>query len=153
MPPGKRASRASTATNATTTPVRCPGLFPLPQAHTDCSLFLLQSSSKTHDLELQYQQACHQVELVAKDEEARRMKLQILQHRDENAALQDSVAQKDASIDQLSEKCHQAREGLEQSRQQCLELEKKLRMQTRDHANLKVCPACEESFVCIDEHG
>ena len=47
---------------------------------------------------MNHQNNVHQIDLVNKDEEARRLKLRVLALRDDNASLKDAVAQKHARL-------------------------------------------------------
>ena len=50
---------------------------------------------------MRYRKKGHQIDLLVKDEDMRRLQVQLVILRDENAALKDQVVQKQCEIDQL----------------------------------------------------
>jgi hypothetical protein len=88
---------------------------------------------------MEYQQSCHQVELVAKDEEARRLKVSGLLLRDENSSLKDQILHKDDALKSLCNQSDNVRTQLESAKQECSKHEKLMQSQSREIANLKVC--------------
>jgi predicted RNase H-like nuclease (RuvC/YqgF family) len=95
----------------------------------------LQRLDQIHELDMHHQRAVHKIEIVSKDEESRRLKLQLLLIKDEKTLLDDQLAQKDCRIRSLSEQCDKLRTELAGSEQ---DGRSQLRAQTREIAALKV---------------
>jgi len=73
---------------------------------------------------MRYQRKNHQIDLLVKDEDARRLQVQLTILRDENASLNDQLVQKQCEVDQLvSDVANERDRAREKS------------------GNLKVCPS------------
>jgi predicted nucleic acid-binding Zn-ribbon protein len=83
----------------------------------------------------------HQSDLVVKDEDARRLRVRIAMLKDDAATLREQLAQKDESINKLSESFDDIRSQLDAMTQKCQEQDKQLRSQMREQSNLRVSPA------------
>lgn len=94
--------------------------------------------ARIHELEMQLQSHVHGIDLVIKDEELRRLKASNLILCHEIASLQDRVAQRDASIKNLTSRHDNTKTALEASQKACREHEKTIRRHERDVLKLKV---------------
>lgn len=89
-------------------------------------------------LDVKYRGAMHQTDLIAKDEEARRLKLRVIVLRDEVAVLRDQLAEKDDRISNLSQQYEDICVQLGQMKQTCQDQAEQLRLQARQQSDLKV---------------
>lgn len=125
------------------------------EALTDQSLTLRvhKVPEAIHALELKYHGVLHQADLVAKDEEARRLKLRVLVLKDEVANLRDQLADKESKIYTLSQRQDGIRAELENVNQTCIAQESQLRLQARQHSELQVtyAPGCR-SLKCRSQY-
>jgi seryl-tRNA synthetase len=91
-----------------------------------------------HTLDMRYRRTIHGCELVAKDEEARRLKLRTMILRDETSAVKDQLAQKDARIKQLLDQVDDIRGQLDGAQEKSRRQDKLMQSQAREISNLKV---------------
>ncbi|KAK3316733.1 FtsJ-like methyltransferase-domain-containing protein [Apodospora peruviana] len=96
-----------------------------------------QRAEKIHDLEINYRTTRHRSDLLAKEEEARRLRLRSVLLRDENSSLKDQIAQRDERIKTLVELNDDLRGQLESVQQKCSRQEKLMQTQSREISNLK----------------
>lgn len=89
-------------------------------------------------LDVKYRGAMHQTDLIAKDEEARRLKLRVIVLRDEVAVLRDQLAEKDDRISNLSQQYEDICAQLGPMKQTCQDQAEQLRLQARQQSDLKV---------------
>jgi len=87
---------------------------------------------------MRYTRSTHKADLLAKDEESRRLKLRGVLLRDENSSLKDQLAQKDARIKSLVDQVDDVRGQLESVQQKCSRQDKMMQTQSREISNLKV---------------
>ncbi|KAK3682176.1 hypothetical protein B0T22DRAFT_470506 [Podospora appendiculata] len=96
-----------------------------------------QRTESIHDLDMKYQHSTHKSNLLAKDEEARRIKLRSMLIRDENTALKEQLAQKDNCIKTLIDQVDDVRAQLDSVQQKSARQEKLMQTQAREISNLK----------------
>jgi uncharacterized coiled-coil DUF342 family protein len=89
-----------------------------------------------------YQETLRNVDLIIKDEGARRLRLRILLLENENDDLHEQLALADDRIDGLEQEGDEVRTELENSREDLQRQEAELRSQTRELNNLKVSLHC-----------
>jgi uncharacterized coiled-coil DUF342 family protein len=89
-----------------------------------------------------HQETLHNVDLIIKDEGARRLRLRILLLENENDDLHEQLAIADDRIDGLEQESDEVRTELENSREDLNRRESELRSQTRELKNLKVSLHC-----------
>ncbi|KAK0701497.1 hypothetical protein B0T21DRAFT_405714 [Apiosordaria backusii] len=94
-------------------------------------------TQKLHELDLQYQQSAHQLELVIREEDARRAKVRQLLLQDETSTLRDQIAQRDARIKDLVDQADDVRQQLDSLHERCRRQEKVMQTQNREISNLK----------------
>ena len=97
-----------------------------------------QRTETIYDLDSKYRGAIHASELVTKDDEARRLNVQILLLRDDNATLKDEIVNKQTQIKQSAAQCDDLSVQLDTAHDKCRGLESKLRLQAREKSALKV---------------
>lgn len=90
-----------------------------------------------HNLDIGYQKTSHRAELIVKDEEARRLKLRGLLLRDENSAINDTLAQKEEIIKKLLAQHEGIQEQLHSTSEKARQQELRMRSQARELTNLK----------------
>jgi predicted RNase H-like nuclease (RuvC/YqgF family) len=100
-------------------------------------LSLPQRIDTIHELELQHQQAIHGSDMIAKDDQSRRLKLRVLMLRDEKTLLSDQLVNSDSQIKSLSNERDKLRGELGSSQH---ETRSHFRSQAREIASLKVSP-------------
>ncbi|KAK0386692.1 hypothetical protein NLU13_6526 [Sarocladium strictum] len=93
--------------------------------------------SRIHDLELARQQRLHQTELIKRDEDARRLKLKTIALRDDNAALKDSLSQKESYYRQWIKQRDQLRAELDEARDMIRSHEARAKKQTLEMTSLR----------------
>lgn len=98
-------------------------------------------------LDLKYHGAMHQTDLIVKAEEARRLKLRVIVLRDEVAVLRDQLAEKDDRISNLSQQYEDICAQLGRMNQTCKDQEDQLRLQARQHSDLKVLPPASTLLI------
>ena len=101
-------------------------------------------------LDLKYRGAMHQTDLIAKDEEARRLKLRVIVLRDEVAVLRDQLAEKDDRISNLSQQYEDICAQLCRINQTRKDQEDQMRLQARQYSDLKVLPP---ALILLIMHG
>lgn len=94
--------------------------------------------ARVHGLETKRQDSIHRVDLIHRDEEARRLRLRILYARDENSLLKDRVSQQDIRHRHLSKQSDKARAQLDSAKVTIHTQDARLKKQTTEIANLKV---------------
>ncbi|KAK4176734.1 hypothetical protein QBC36DRAFT_238265 [Triangularia setosa] len=94
-------------------------------------------TQKIHELDLQYQQSTHQLELVIREEDARRAKVRQLLLQDEASILRDQITQRDARIKDLVDQADDVRQQLDSLHERCRRQEKVMQTQNREISNLK----------------
>ncbi|KXX74422.1 hypothetical protein MMYC01_208887 [Madurella mycetomatis] len=90
-----------------------------------------------HDLDLKYRNSIHECNLLIKDEEARRIRLRSMLHRDEASSLRDLLAQKDVRVKELVDQVDDIRGQLDSAREKSRRQDNLMRTQSREIANLK----------------
>lgn len=93
---------------------------------------------KSQCLELAYQEALQNTELIVKDEASRRLRLQILLLENENDEMHRQLATGEDRIDGLEEDNEDLRAQLDQAQEDTKKIETELRVQTRELNNVKV---------------
>lgn len=93
---------------------------------------------KSQCLELAYQEALQNTELIVKDEASRRLRLQVLLLENEADELHLQLATGDERIDGLEEENEDLRARLDQAQEDVKRVETDLRLQTRELNNIKV---------------
>lgn len=116
------------------------------QTNLDSADLSSQRRARIHELDMKHQSNVHQIDLVNKDEEARRLKLRVLTLRDDNATLKDSVTQKDARLAYLQRQMNDIRAELGESKQADKTHKQQLLKQNKEMADLRVsgtkdCPS------------
>ncbi|KAK0667251.1 hypothetical protein QBC41DRAFT_254529 [Cercophora samala] len=94
-------------------------------------------TQKLHELDLQYHQSAHQLELVIRQEDARRAKVRQLLLQDEASTLKDQIIQRDARIKDLADQADDVRQQLDSLHERCRRQEKVMQTQNREISNLK----------------
>ena len=108
-----------------------------------------QRIARIHDLDMKHQSNIHQIDIVNKDEEARRLKLRVLSLRDDNTLLQDKIIQKDAQITTLRRDSQDVVSELAETKQKSKQQDVQLQKQTKELAALKVMAIIrDESSTC-----
>lgn len=102
-------------------------------------------SAKLSALERRYQDILHEGELICNEEERRRLRLDALVLRNENAALQSQLAERDSRCAQMQRECRRHLSQLEESQQKAEHLQSQVRSLTNDLSILKVPSAGEIS--------
>ncbi|CAM1500858.1 Fc.00g100200.m01.CDS01 [Cosmosporella sp. VM-42] len=92
---------------------------------------------RINDLDMKHQNNIHQIDLVNKDEEARRLKLRVLALRDDNATLKDQVMQRDARLKSLQRQGSDVRVELDEAKETAKLQESRLQKQTKELTDLK----------------
>ena len=103
-------------------------------------------STRIHNLELKHQDAVHKTTLVTRDEEARRLKLQTVVLRDQKAALEDKLSEKDENIKRLVARCRQFESEVEAGKEAMRKQSVQMKTQTRDFVHLQVCSPCHTAL-------
>jgi hypothetical protein len=94
--------------------------------------------ARVHDLETKRQNGIHLVDLIHRDEEARRLRLRILYARDENSLLKGRISQQDIRHRHLSKQSDKVRAQLDGTKATIHTQDARLKKQTIEIANLKV---------------
>lgn len=114
-------------------------LMPTNRLHDNANMFYaIQRTQKLHELDLQYHQSAHQLELVIREEDARRAKVRQLLLQDEASTLKDQITQRDARIKDLVDQADDVRQQLDSLHERCRRQEKVMQTQNREISNLKV---------------
>lgn len=108
---------------------------------------------KSQCLELAYQEALQNTELIVKDEASRRLRLQILLLENEADELHLQLATGDDRIDGLEEENEDLRAQLDQAQEDIKKVETDLRLQTRELNNIKVLRIPRVYPIVILIHG
>lgn len=95
---------------------------------------------KSRCLELAYQEALKNTELIVKDEASRRLRLQILLLENDNDEMHAQLAAGEDRIDTVEEDNEDLRARLEQAQEDGKKVEAEMRVQTRELNNIKVVP-------------
>jgi chromosome segregation ATPase len=93
--------------------------------------------AKIQELETKHQSHIHEIDLVVKDEECRRLRVSSHFLRNEISSLQDQVAQKDKDMQGLAAREVKTRAALNTAQAACQTQEKCLKQQERDGAKLE----------------
>ncbi|KAH7324452.1 hypothetical protein B0I35DRAFT_424214 [Stachybotrys elegans] len=93
--------------------------------------------SLIHDLDMKHQKGLHKTDLVARDEEARRIKIRALTLRDENQRLKDKLLQNESRCKFLEKKLVRERTASEEKSTAASSQEARLKKQATELANLK----------------
>ncbi|KAF5022214.1 hypothetical protein F66182_5729 [Fusarium sp. NRRL 66182] len=96
-----------------------------------------ERASRINDLELKHQGGAHQMDLTARDEEARLLKLRLLTLRDENTTLKDRLVQRDALVKQLTKRGNDAHAELAETKEKLKTQDMHLRKQSNELEALK----------------
>lgn len=94
--------------------------------------------SKLHQLEMAYQESLRSIESVVKDENNRRLRLQILTLGDDNDDLCEHVTRVEDRYDALEQDYGEMQNQLAQSREDSARYENELRVHMRELSILKV---------------
>ncbi|KAL3424365.1 hypothetical protein PVAG01_03646 [Phlyctema vagabunda] len=94
--------------------------------------------SKSQRLEQAYDQVTHTVQLVGKDEDARRLRVRMLLLEHDNNDLHYQLAQADDRMDDLAQDREELRTQLDETIEIAAALENEMRSQTREITNLKI---------------
>ena len=97
-----------------------------------------QRLRRIHELDLNRQNTLHQVDLVNRDEEARRLKLRALTLRNENAILKDKISQKETRLLSIATQDDLVRTELADAQEQARTQEARLKKGNMEITNLKV---------------
>ena len=103
-----------------------------------CLPDIFQRVGRINDLDMKHQSNIHQIDLVNKDEEGRRLKLRVLALRDDNATLKDQVVQRDARLRSLQRQGIDVRVELDEAKETTKLQELRLQKQAKELADLKV---------------
>ena len=90
------------------------------------------------NLELKFNDKLHQIDLTVKDEEARRLQLQVLLLGNENNDLHDQLAAGDGRIDELEKEREDIHNQMTEAEENAHRLETELRLSDREVSNLRV---------------
>ncbi|KAF4808184.1 hypothetical protein CGCSCA5_v012649 [Colletotrichum siamense] len=90
-----------------------------------------------HELEMKHEKHIHQAQLIAKEEDARRQKVTKQVLLAENSTLREQLAEKDAQINQLTDKCDETRSELDSLKATSHDQQTQIKSQTREFANIK----------------
>ncbi|KAF7546158.1 hypothetical protein G7046_g9381 [Stylonectria norvegica] len=96
-----------------------------------------ERSARIHDLDMKHQGSVHQIDLVNRDEEARRLKLRALTLRDENAILKDRLLQREARLSNLTKCSDGVRAELEEAKENAKLQETRMKTQAKELSSLK----------------
>lgn len=102
------------------------------------SLTLPQQPSKSHELESLYQQTLHGTELIVKDEDSRRLRLQILLMEEDMAEMNEQLSGDDERINDLEQEREELKTQLEQGEEEARRMDGSLRTTVREVTGLKV---------------
>lgn len=91
-----------------------------------------------HNLDMKYQQAIHECDLVVRTEEARRLKVRSMVLRDETSGAKDQLAQKDLRVKELVEQIEDVRSQLDSAHEKSRRQDNLMQSQAREITNLKV---------------
>lgn len=98
-------------------------------------------SNRIHDLEIKHQDAIHKTNMISRDEESRRLKLQLLILGDQKSAAEDQLVAKEETMKSLAAKYHTLQAELDATKETMRKQDGQLKTQARDFAHLQVCPA------------
>jgi chromosome segregation ATPase len=91
-----------------------------------------------HNLDIKYQQAIHECDLVVKTEEARRLKVRSMVLRDETTGVKDQLAQSNLRVKELVEQIEDVRSQLDSAQEKSRRQDNLMQSQAREITNLKV---------------
>lgn len=94
---------------------------------------------RIHDLDSKHQQSLHEIDIVSKDEEARCLKLRVLTLRDENANLQDQLAQGKGGLTAIKKQNKELSKELAEAKKKERKLNTKLDKLEHKLKDLEVC--------------
>lgn len=98
----------------------------------------MQQSSATHELEMVYEKACQQVEMICESECARQLRLETLLLEDENEDLHTQLAHDDKRIEDLEQYALDLQEEIRAGAEKLNAVQGHLRMRSREIESLKV---------------
>lgn len=87
---------------------------------------------------MKHQQHIHKAQLIVKEEDTRRQKVTKQVLLDENATLREKLAEREAQVNQLSEKFDQTRSDLESLKATNRDQDTQLKAQKREFGHIKV---------------
>ncbi|KAH6617322.1 hypothetical protein F5144DRAFT_586168 [Chaetomium tenue] len=90
-----------------------------------------------HNLDMKYQQAIHECDLVVRTEEARRLKVRSMVLRDETSGAKDQLAQRDLRVKELVEQIEDVRSQLDSAHEKSRRQDNLMQSQAREITNLK----------------
>jgi hypothetical protein len=99
-----------------------------------------------HNLDIKYQQAVHECDLVVKTEEARRLKVRSMLLRDETSGVKDQLAQRDLRVKELVEQIEDVRSQLDSAQEKSRRQDNLMQSQAREITNLKVNLTARPAF-------
>ncbi|KAL1903314.1 hypothetical protein Sste5346_000599 [Sporothrix stenoceras] len=94
-------------------------------------------STTSHELGLKYLEARHQEGLIAKDDDVRRHRMQVVLLQDENGQLKDQVSSLGDRVGSLTSQYDDAQRQLDGLNHKCREQDNQLRAQAREHTALR----------------
>tara|TARA_R110002003_G_scaffold104_46_gene8629 strand:- start:13967 stop:14332 length:366 start_codon:yes stop_codon:yes gene_type:complete len=100
--------------------------------------FQLQHSLRNATLELNLERSKHSVEVVAKDEEIRKLRVSQCLLQDDNSDLHEQLEEEQARSDELENALDEALVQLDELRAVDEAAQNRIRTQARENANLKV---------------
>lgn len=89
---------------------------------------------------MEHRENGHKTSIICRDEEARLLQLKLLASRDETAALQDKLSQRDERIAALTEKSDSLRAELGETKKAARAQETRMKKRDMELANLQVRP-------------
>ncbi|KAK1674827.1 hypothetical protein BDP55DRAFT_583979 [Colletotrichum godetiae] len=96
-----------------------------------------ERAAAAHELEMKHQQHIHKAQLIVKEEDTRRQKVTKQVLLDENATLREQLAEREAQINQLSDKFDQTRSDLESLQATNRDQDTQLKAQKREFGHIK----------------
>ncbi|KAK1713133.1 uncharacterized protein CLUP02_17438 [Colletotrichum lupini] len=96
-----------------------------------------ERAAAAHELEMKHQQHIHKAQLIVKEEDTRRQKVTKQVLLDENATLREQLAEREAQVNQLSEKFDQTCSDLESLKATNRDQDTQLKAQKREFGHIK----------------
>lgn len=90
-----------------------------------------------HDLELKHQESIHQIDLIGKEEDTRRAKMQCLLLHDDNTSIKSKLAAAEETTKQLRDKCDQYENQLQEAQRKAQNQDTQSRLREKEIVNLK----------------
>ena len=112
----------------------------------------MQHITKSHALELAYQESLLKSDLIIRDEASRRLRLRILLLEGENDDLHEQLSLADDRIDILEQEGEELQEQSEEAQEDARKQESELRARIRELNNLKVSSVETWQALYIDRY-